>query len=137
MRFGTQLLTLLSLAFSLASYAETDFLLRGTWALKENTQSFQDFGQNHQRFEDDGSLGRALTISAGRNISEHCSITAEWQVNSGSQQNLRFFQDNERFTEHLFQLAFTVTFLLSDFSLIKLFAGLIDLHSIFVSKVNA
>ena len=57
-----------------------------------------------------GSTGRAFTISAGHKISQNFSITAEWQVNSGTQQNLRFFQENERFTEHLFQLALTITY---------------------------
>lgn len=61
-------------------------------------------------YDPNGSRGRAFTLSAGRKINDNFSITGEWQVNSGTQQNLRFFQNNERFTEHLFQLALTATF---------------------------
>ena len=71
---------------------------------------YQVNDNDNYALDPNGSTGRAFTISAGRNVSENFSITAEWQVNSGTQQNLRFFQDSERFTEHLFQLALTATF---------------------------
>lgn len=61
-------------------------------------------------YDPNGSRGRAFTLSAGRKINDNVAVTGEWQVNSGTQQNLRFFQNNERFTEHLFQLALTATF---------------------------
>lgn len=71
---------------------------------------YQVNDNDNYALDPNGSTGRAFTISAGRNVSENFSITAEWQVNSGTQQNLRFFQDSERFTEHLFQLALTATY---------------------------
>jgi hypothetical protein len=71
---------------------------------------YQVNDNDNYALDPNGSIGRAFTISAGRNVSENFSITAEWQVNSGTQQNLRFFQDSEHFTEHLFQLALTATF---------------------------
>ena len=71
---------------------------------------YQVNDNDNYALDPNGSTGRAFTISAGRNISEHFSITAEWQVNSGTQQNLRFFQDSEFFAEHLFQLALTATY---------------------------
>lgn len=71
---------------------------------------YQVNDNDNYALDPNGSTGRAFTISAGRNISDNFSITAEWQINSGTQQNLRFFQDSERFTEHLFQLALTATY---------------------------
>lgn len=71
---------------------------------------YQVNDNDNYALDPNGSTGRAFTISAGRNVSENFSITAEWQINSGTQQNLRFFQDSEHFTEHLFQLALTATF---------------------------
>jgi hypothetical protein len=71
---------------------------------------YQVNDNDNYALDPNGSIGRAFTISAGRNVSDNFSITAEWQINSGTQQNLRFFQDSEHFTEHLFQLALTATF---------------------------
>jgi len=61
-------------------------------------------------YDPNGSRGQAITVSIGHKINDNFSITGEWQVNSGTQQNLRFFQNSERFTEHLFQLALTARF---------------------------
>ena len=90
--------------FVAAVYSMTPY----TFATRADWYQVND--NDNYALDPNGSAGRAFTISAGRNISEHFSITAEWQVNSGNQQNLRFFQDNEHFTEHLFQLALTATF---------------------------
>tara|TARA_Y200000002_G_scaffold337401_1_gene306128 strand:+ start:1037 stop:2260 length:1224 start_codon:yes stop_codon:yes gene_type:complete len=90
--------------FVAAVYSMTPYTLaaRADW--------YQVNDDDNYALDPNGSSGRAFTISAGRNISEHFSLTAEWQINSGTQQNLRFFQDSEHFTEHLFQLALTATF---------------------------
>ncbi|APD88279.1 hypothetical protein BM527_17260 [Alteromonas sp. Mex14] len=90
--------------FIAAVYIMTPYMLaaRADW--------YQVNDYDNYALDPNGSSGRAFTISAGRNISEHFSLTAEWQINSGTQQNLRFFQDNEHFNEHLFQLALTATF---------------------------
>ena len=92
MRFGTQLLTLLSLAFSLASYAETDFLLRGSWTLKENTQSFQDFGQNHQRFEGDGLHLSQAVISTNLRLFDDWTLSGVLNTYSDGEERLNFSQ---------------------------------------------
>ena len=60
-------------------------------------------------FDPNGSKGSAFTIGARKGITPSLSIAAEWQVNSGKQENLRSFQDGAKFTEQLFQLALTLT----------------------------
>ncbi|MCZ8531066.1 hypothetical protein [Alteromonas sp. PRIM-21] len=92
MRFVTQTLALLSLVFSIASYAETDFLLRGTWALKENKQSFQDFGQSHQRFEGDGLHLSQAIISTNQRLSNNWTLSGILNAYSDGEERLNFSQ---------------------------------------------
>ena len=92
MRFVTQSLALLSLVFSIASYAETDFLLRGTWALKENTQSFQDFGQNHQRFEGDGLHLSQAVISTNQRLFDDWTLSGALNAYSDGEERLNVSQ---------------------------------------------
>ncbi|KTF06874.1 hypothetical protein MGSAQ_001623 [marine sediment metagenome] len=58
-------------------------------------------------YDPNGSRGYAFTFSVKYDVTSHFFITAEWQLNSGHQENLRFFQPNEKYTEHLFQVALT------------------------------
>ena len=60
-------------------------------------------------YDPNGSRGNAYTISVKYDITSRFSVTTEWQLNSGDQENLRFFQPSENFTEHLFQVALTAT----------------------------
>ncbi len=92
MRFVTQPLTLLSFVFSITSYAETDFILRGTWALKENTQSFQDFGQNHQRFDGDGLHLSQAIISTNQRLSNSWTLSGVLNAYSDGEERLNFSQ---------------------------------------------
>ncbi|WP_394222955.1 outer membrane beta-barrel protein [Alteromonas gracilis] len=57
-----------------------------------------------------GSRGSALTVSARYDLNRQLAVTAEWQVNTGHQENLQFFQDGDDYTEQQLQLALTVTF---------------------------
>ena len=92
MRFVTQPLALLSFVFSITSYAETDFILRGTWALKENTQSFQDFGQNHQRFDGDGLHLSQAIISTNQRLSNSWTLSGVLNAYSDGEERLNFSQ---------------------------------------------
>ena len=92
MRFGTQPLALLSFVFSITSYAETDFILRGTWALKENTPSFQDFGQNHQRFDGDGLHLSQAVISTSQRLSNSWTLSGVLNAYSDGEERLNFSQ---------------------------------------------
>lgn len=92
MRFVTHPLALFSLVFSIASYAETDFLLRGTWALKENTQSFQNFGQNHQRFDGDGLHLSQAIISTQQRLSDDWTLSGVLNTYSDGEERLNFSQ---------------------------------------------
>ena len=92
MRFGTQPLALLSFVFSKTSYAETDFILRGTWALKENTPSFQDFGQNHQRFDGDGLHLSQAVISTSQRLSNSWTLSGVLNAYSDGEERLNFSQ---------------------------------------------
>ncbi|QDG39933.1 hypothetical protein FJN14_16295 [Alteromonas mediterranea] len=92
MRFVIQPLALLSLVFSIASYAETNFLLRGTWALKENTQSFQDFGQNHQRFEGDGLRLSQAVISTNQRLFDDWTLSGALNAYSDGEERLNVSQ---------------------------------------------
>ncbi|MEC9128052.1 MAG: hypothetical protein VX840_14030, partial [Pseudomonadota bacterium] len=56
-----------------------------------------------------GSRGNAFTVSVRYDITAYLSVSTEWQLNSGHQENLRFFQSDENYREQLFQLAFMVT----------------------------
>ncbi|GFD83252.1 hypothetical protein KUL118_61140 [Tenacibaculum sp. KUL118] len=60
-------------------------------------------------YDPNGSRGNAYTLSVKYDATSHVSVTTEWQLNKGHQENLRFFQDSESYTEHLFQLALTVS----------------------------
>ncbi|APD95503.1 hypothetical protein BM523_16700 [Alteromonas mediterranea] len=92
MRFVIQPLALLSLIFSIASYAETDVLLRGTWALKENTQSFQDFGRNHQRFDNDGLHLSQAVISTNQRLSDDWTISGVLNGYTDGEERINFSQ---------------------------------------------
>jgi len=91
-------------AYVAAAYEMAPYIIaaRADWYQVNDNDDFM--------YDPNGSRGRAFTLSAGRKINDYFSVTGEWQVNSGTQQNFRFFQNNERFTEHLFQLALTATF---------------------------
>ncbi len=71
---------------------------------------FQVKDEDENIYDPNASRGNALTISTRYNINPRFFITSEWQLNRGRQQNLRFFQQSERFSEHIFQIALTTTF---------------------------
>ncbi|MFZ8199409.1 hypothetical protein [Alteromonas portus] len=92
MRFTTQLLTLLSLAFSIASYADTDFLFRGTWTSQENTQSFQNFGRNHQRYDGNGVHLSQAVISTDQRLTNDWTLSGVLNAYSDGEERLNFSQ---------------------------------------------
>ena len=92
MRFTTQLLTLFSLAFSIASYADTDFLFRGTWTLQENTQSFQNFGRNHQRYDGNGVHLSQAVISTDQRLTNDWTLSGVLNAYSDGEERLNFSQ---------------------------------------------
>ena len=70
---------------------------------------YQVVDNDNFTYDPNGSRGNALTVSVRYDITSHFSVTTEWQLNSGHQENLRFFQSDEDYREQLFQLAFTLT----------------------------
>ena len=59
-------------------------------------------------YDPNNSDGYALTVSTRYQIHENVAITAEWQTNKGEQDNLTFFQSNNKYTENVFQVALTI-----------------------------
>lgn len=75
--------------------------MRGDW--------YQVVDNDDVMYDPNGSRGNAFTVSLRYDITSYLSVSTEWQLNSGHQENLRFFQSDEDYREQLFQLAFTVT----------------------------
>ena len=75
--------------------------MRGDW--------YQVVDNDDVMYDPNGSRGNAFTVSVRYDITSYLSVSTEWQLNSGHQENLRFFQSDENYREQLFQLAFMVT----------------------------
>lgn len=82
------------------TYEKATFSARADW--------YQVIDRDNTMYDPNNSDGYALTVSTRYQIHENVAITAEWQTNKGEQDNLTFFQSNNKYTENVFQVALTI-----------------------------